>query len=59
MCNASHAFTCRLARSRYASKGFVSTLELQGKITFQLKLDWIFVEKSFHPRQNLGKARTV
>jgi hypothetical protein len=26
-----------------ASKGFVSTLELQGKITIQLKLDWIFV----------------
>jgi len=27
-----------------ASKGFVSTLELQGKITIQLKLDWIFVK---------------
>lgn len=26
-----------------AAKGFVSTLELQGKITIQLKLDWIFV----------------
>ena len=26
-----------------ASKGFASTLELQGKITIQLKLDWIFV----------------
>lgn len=26
-----------------ASKGFVSTLELEGKITIQLKLDWIFV----------------
>jgi endonuclease/exonuclease/phosphatase family metal-dependent hydrolase len=27
-----------------ASKGFVSTLELNGKITIKLKLDWIFVK---------------
>jgi hypothetical protein len=27
-----------------ASKGFVSTLELIGKITVKLKLDWIFVK---------------
>ena len=27
-----------------ASKGFVSTLELKGKITVELKLDWIFVK---------------
>jgi hypothetical protein len=27
-----------------ASKGFVSTLELRGKINIQLKLDWIFVK---------------
>lgn len=27
-----------------AKKGFVSTLELKGKITVQLKLDWIFVK---------------
>jgi endonuclease/exonuclease/phosphatase family metal-dependent hydrolase len=26
-----------------AAKGFVSTLELEGKITIRLKLDWIFV----------------
>jgi hypothetical protein len=27
-----------------ANKGFVSTLELKGKITVELKLDWIFVK---------------
>ena len=27
-----------------AKKGFVSTLELKGKITVELKLDWIFVK---------------
>lgn len=27
-----------------AGKGFVSTLELQGKITIELKLDWIFAK---------------
>jgi len=27
-----------------AKKGFVSTLELKGKVTVQLKLDWIFVK---------------
>ena len=27
-----------------ASKGFVSTLELEGKIDLELKLDWIFVK---------------
>jgi endonuclease/exonuclease/phosphatase family metal-dependent hydrolase len=27
-----------------ASKGFVSTLELRGKVTIELKLDWIFVK---------------
>ncbi len=27
-----------------AKKGFVSTLELRGKITIDLKLDWIFVK---------------
>ncbi|MGQ0762511.1 MAG: endonuclease/exonuclease/phosphatase family protein [Acidobacteriota bacterium] len=27
-----------------ASKGFVSTLELKGKVTIELKLDWIFVK---------------
>lgn len=27
-----------------ASKGFVSTLELKGRITIELKLDWIFVK---------------
>ena len=27
-----------------ASKGFVSTLELKGKVTVELKLDWIFVK---------------
>jgi hypothetical protein len=28
------------------AKGFVSTLELTGKITIELKLDWIFVKPS-------------
>jgi hypothetical protein len=27
-----------------ASKGFVSTLELKGKVTIEMKLDWIFVK---------------
>ncbi len=27
-----------------ASKGFVSTLELKGRVTIEMKLDWIFVK---------------
>lgn len=32
------------AKTLSDSNGFVSTLELKGKITVELKLDWIFVK---------------